>query len=172
MDRASSTSRQLVHLSTDTLYQCLGFRNIDNLVKHLPTIAQQNVKIQQISDDIIQSTGQHATIHKSRANQKPIDRGHSYGHTMHMDIGYGSQTAIGGIKYCLFIIDRFSRQKYIYPLTDLKGTTLSTQLQQLFTDIGGTPKRIICDCDPKLLHGAVADLLRKERITLSSAPRD
>ena len=89
-----------------------------------------------------------------------------------MDIGYGSETAIGGIKYCLFMIDRFSRQKYVYPLSDLKGETISTQLQQLFTDIGGVPNRIICDCDPKLLQGSVAALLRKERVILSSVPRD
>ena len=172
VDRASSTSRKLVHLSSENLHQHFGFRNIDNLLKHLPTLAQPNVKLQRTSDDVLEATGKFSTIHKSKSNKTPTDKGTHFGQTINMDIGYGSHTAIGGIKYCLFLVDRFSRQKYVYPLTDLSGSTISTQLQQFFMDIGGTPKRILCDCDKKLLQGNVAELLRKEKVLLASAPRD
>ena len=171
VDRASSSSRQLVHLSSDHLYEYFGYRNIDHLLKHLPTIAQDNVNLKRSRDDVLQSTGQYSTIHKNNSNKSPLQRYEQFGTTFHMDIGYGSETAIEGVKYCLFLIDRATRQKYTYPLKNLQGSSIKTQFQQFHTDIGLTPKRIITDCDKKLLEGEMGQYMREEKIKITGAPR-
>ena len=171
VDSTSSTCRQLVHLSTEHLYQYFGYRNIDKLLKHLPTLTTDHTKLRRDKDDSLDSINNHATIHKARANKKPIPWGDHFAHTVHMDIGYGSDIAIDNVRYCLFLIDRATRQKYTYPLSDLAGTTITNQLEQFITDIGITPSRILTDCDPKLLNGAVMDFARQNKITLTGAPK-
>ena len=87
-----------------------------------------------------------------------------------MDIGYGSCTALEGIKYCLFLVDRQSRQKCAYGLKNLEGSTLVTAFQQFQTDTVITPQRVITDCDNKLLKGAMGQYMRKEKIRITGAP--
>ena len=65
-----------------------------------------------------------------------------------MDIGYGCQTGIGGVKYCLFIVDRATRMKYTYPLKSLKHDVLPA-LQLLATDLGRNPGKLVTDFDHK-----------------------
>ena len=87
-----------------------------------------------------------------------------------MDIGYGSCTALNGINHCLFLIDRKSRQKYTYGLTDLSGDTIVEAFKQFQTDIGMSPQRRITDCDNKLIKGSMAKHLRQEKIRITGAP--
>merc|ERR1712045_409168 len=108
VDRASSTTRKLVHLTPDHLYQYFGYRSIDTLLKHLPTISNDNVKLRRTKDDTLENLGQYATIHKKNSNKSKIPPSPHFGHTIYMDIGYGSSTAIEGVKYCLFLVDRMS----------------------------------------------------------------
>jgi len=105
VDRVPSASRKLVRVSPHQLYQSFAYRNIDNVLKHLSTITDKNISIKRDPDDIIKNTGEFATIHKSRSNKKFNQPIKPFGKTIHINIGYGSDDAIGGIKYCLFIID-------------------------------------------------------------------
>jgi len=66
------------------------------------------------------------------------------GDAVHMDIIYGSNTAINGIKYPLFIVDRATRFKFLYPLKNLKEDIL-TSIQQFAFDIQRFPKCIRTD---------------------------
>ena len=43
---------------------------------------------------------------KKRRNTKPVPRPAAFGDVFHFDIGYGAGTAIGGIRYALFFVDR------------------------------------------------------------------
>ena len=87
-----------------------------------------------------------------------------------MDIGYGSGIAVGGQKYCLMLVDATSRKKWVYGLANLQGTSIVSQLQQFFIDVGRAPRMIQTDFDPKFLGGAVANLCRHKGITLRASP--
>ena len=86
-----------------------------------------------------------------------------------MDIGYGSCSGIGGIKYTLLLIDKFSRYKFVYGLTNLT-TSLLEAVEKFLAECGVTPSLIRTDFDHKLLGGAVASLLTKEKINIEAAP--
>ena len=64
--------------------------------------------------------GEIATINKPRISTKNVTLPAHLGDVLHMDIGYGCSAGIGGIKYALFVVDRATRNKYIYGLTSLK----------------------------------------------------
>ena len=93
--------------------------------------------------------GTTATIDKNNKNTSPLPLPNQFGQVMHMDILFGSRTAIAGIKYALFIVDRATRQKFILPLTNLKNDILD-QLKQFCQELGFVPKRFLSDCDNKL----------------------
>ena len=171
VERASSTSRKLVHLSSNHLYQYFGFRNIDTLLKHLLDITDDTVKLRKTSDDTIDSTGEFATIHKYKANKTLSPKHEKFSDTMHMDISYGSSVALNRIRSCLFIVDHATRKKYAYPLCNLEGDTILTQFKQFHTDIGITPKRMIADCDKNLLKGKMGDYFRDNHIIVTGAPK-
>ena len=170
VDRIPSSNRQYVQLSSAQLYQSFAYRNIDNLLKHLPTIAQPNIKIEKDPDFALGQIGQNATIHKGKSNKQFTKIKEAFGDTIHIDIGYGSSTGIGGVKYCLFLVDRSTTAKYTYPLKDLDGGSIAEQLQKWMVDLSITPKRIRADCDPKLMFGAMHKLAISHNIQLSAAP--
>ena len=68
---------------------------------------------------------------------------------VHMDIVLGAKTAIGDIKYALFIVNRSTRKQQIYPLTSLKNDLLPAMKQFCF-DIGQRQSRILTNFDQKL----------------------
>ena len=70
VDRAFSSSRNYISISPQQLYQSFAYRNIDNIIKHLPTIAKDTISISKDPDKVIPNSGQYATIHKSRSNKK------------------------------------------------------------------------------------------------------
>lgn len=74
---------------------------------------------------------------------------------IHMDIFFGSRTAIGGIKYVLFIVDRATRQISILPLTNLKNDILD-RLKTFCQDLGFVPKIFLSDCDNKLFSSTIS----------------
>lgn len=63
-----------------------------------------------------------------------------------MDILYGAGTAHGGTKYAFYLVDRATRYKSIYPLTNL-GEDVLTQLKQYCADMNIIPTKFISDCD-------------------------
>ena len=79
--------------------------NIDDVVKHLPTIAKPSISITKIDKEPVLDLGDVSTIEKRPRNTTPIPLPSKFGEVIHMDIGFGSKTAITGVKYCLFLID-------------------------------------------------------------------
>jgi hypothetical protein len=136
--------------------------------------------ISQMADGVkIVNTGL-APIHFSdvtsiprRRRGKLIRRPAGVLHKFGIDIGYGdSDTGPGGYKYCLLIVDFHTRFNWIYGLKDTCGSSIVGVLQQFFIDAGGIPAIIQTDFDPRLLGGAVRDLLRFRQITLRASPPD
>ena len=90
---------------------------------------------------------------------------------MHMGIVYGTSTAINGIRYGLFIVDRATRLRFILPLKNLKSDLLPT-LKTLCNNIGMVPKRFIADFDHKLMGQHILDHFTDTEgfCTIESAP--
>ena len=89
-----------------------------------------------------------------------------------MDIVFGAKTAIGGIKYALFIVDRATRKQHIYSLSSLKHDLLPA-LQTFCSDIGRRPSQIITDFNHKLCGKKVIDYFTPSdspKLIIESAP--
>ena len=92
------------------------------------------------------------------------------GENWHVDIGFGPCTAIGGIKYSLYFVERATRTQRIYPLANLTSSLL-TGFQKFRRDCGkSTPTTIYTDFDPKLIQGQVSEFLLGQNIHILAAP--
>ena len=160
---------QRVSFTHDQLRKGFGFRNIDNIIKHLKDTCHDNFSISTHDQEPTIDLGRTATIERPKRNTQPNPLPKHFGNTIHMDIIFGSRVAIRGVKYGLFLIDKATRQKYIYPLRDLKDDIL-TQIQQFCADIGFVPRRFISDCDNKLMGKAIREWLSKQNSIVHHAP--
>ena len=82
---------------------------------------------------------------------------------------YGCSAGIGGIKYDLFVVDRATRNKYMYGLTPLRHDIMPA-IQQLVTDIWLNPAKIVTDYDHKLMWKKVSEYLNDIRCKIESTP--
>jgi hypothetical protein len=83
--------------------------------------------------------GNVANIKKSRRNKIPIARPPNFLARVHMDIGYGDCKAVGGARYCALLVDRATRQTFIYGLKSLTHASLIAVFQQFRLDAGALP---------------------------------
>ena len=113
--------------------------------------------------------GTTATVDKSNRNKTPLTLPEQFADTVHMDILYGANTAHGGIKYALYIVDRTTRYKYIHPLKNLT-TDILDGIKSFCSDMGTVPKRFISDCDNRLFSSAVSDWLKDNNSQITAAP--
>ena len=65
-DQASSTLPDNITLSFDVLQKSVGFTNVHKVLKHMPEVAQDTVKIKDIGKSAIKNLGEVATL-----NRKP-----------------------------------------------------------------------------------------------------
>ena len=101
-------------------------------------IAQPGIHVCDPKPDPFEDIGPVTTIDKKRENKQPLPRPQQFGNTFHIDIGYGTGKAIGGITHCLFLVDRATRKKYIYPLKNLTSS-LMRAMRKFLKDIRITP---------------------------------
>ena len=172
VDSISSTIPANVQLTVDELRRNVGFRNVDTLIKNFNQITNGQTSISSIEEEPTIDLGSVATIHHKRSNTTPLPQGESFGDVFHCDIGFGVRTAIGGNKYCLFLIDRATRMKYIYGLKTLLGSSIQAALRQFVLDIGRFPKRLLCDFDTKLIRGESETFLKSNGVQVQSAPAE
>ena len=105
-----------VSFTLDRLQRRLGFRNINNILPQIQQTSQQNFSISSTDQEPTLDLGYAATVDKSNRNTTPLTLPSTFGDIVHMDILYGSATAHGQIKYALYIIDRATRYKAIFPI--------------------------------------------------------
>jgi hypothetical protein len=86
-----------------------------------------------------------------------------------MDIGYGPERSIGGIKYTLLLVDKCLRYKFIYSLKNLT-TSLTEAVSKFISDCSTKPTLIRTDFDYKLMGGSVCKLLTDHKVQVESAP--
>jgi len=157
VDIPLATAPQKAIYSTDQLRKYFGFRNVNTIIKELKQTAT-NFGISTLESEPILDIGDIATIDKPQRNTSPLPLPINPGDVIHADILFGSGPAIGGAKYALFLVDRASRHKYIYPIQNLKEDILPSFIK-FFNDIGRTPNLIRTDFDHKLMGKVVENHL-------------
>jgi hypothetical protein len=164
----NSATPKIVTMTKEVLNQSIGFRKVDDFIKHINTVSTTKLKIQKDKSPRIDS-GETASMKSSRRNTTPLKIPENIGDVWHIDIGFGPCASIGGYKYTLMAVDRRSRYKLIYGLKNLK-TSLLKAMQCFLRDCGPTPKLLRTDFDYKIMGGKVGDLLRENKITIQSSP--
>ena len=160
-DRPSSTEPQMKSFTVDLFQKCVGFQNIRTILdsKHL---AQPNISFPNLGRDPVRDFGEVATLPKRRRNKTTSAPPALFGDVFHYDIVYGANTAIGGYRYALFLVDVKTRHLFEYPLRDISGSSLKHAMSAFTKDIGGKPRRMLADRDFRLIGGAVADFLETD----------
>ena len=148
-----------------------GFRQISHIIHEIKTVSERNFHISYNNNEPITSLGDVATISTPKRNHSPIPLPLQFDYIFHMDIVFGSKTAIGGIKYGLFLIDRATRFKRILPLKNLT-IDITDALLKLKNTLHLFPKRIITDYDHKLIGDKIQRFFIENNIncTIEAAP--
>ena len=150
------------------LEQATGSSNIESIIQHMPTVSTQSLTVSPDVNPIL-DWGQVSTINSNRRNTKPSKPPPNYSDVWHMDIGYGPCASIGGYRYTLLLVDKSTRFKFIYGLTNLKDS-LQQAFKKFFLHCGSKPKLVRCDFDPKFMGKHVQKLFQDEKIQLQAAP--
>lgn len=115
VDKVSSTLPATVTINKDKLHSCLGFRNIDNVVKCITTHYQPTIKLTSTPSDPVMDLGDVATMQKKGRNTEAVERPKIFGEVFHCDKVFGPDIGIGNVHYALILVDRFGRFAYTYP---------------------------------------------------------
>ncbi len=169
VDKVSSSLPATITMTEDYIRSCVGFRGIDLLKKHMSTLYQDTVKIDNLPQDAVLDAGGTATLQKKCRNTTPVPRPLAFGDVFHVDIVFGPEVSIGNIHYGLLFTDRFSRMTYLYPLQNLMSD-IKRQFEFFFAHLGVIPKRIISDFDTKLIGGSAREYLNSLLIHVNAAP--
>jgi len=169
VDKSSSSLPNMITMNEDYIRASVGFRRIESIKQHLPSLYQNTIQLDHTPADAILDVGHFANLRKTKRNTTPVPRPSFFGDTIHMDIVFGPEVAIGNVHFGLFFTDRFSRMNYIYPLQNLT-TDIPRQMNAFFAHIGTLPKRLISDFDLKLIGGKARDHLNSLLIHVNAAP--
>jgi len=169
IDKASSSLPGTISMSEDYICACIGFRRIDIPEQHFSDLYQTTVKLDSTPPDAVLDSGNFATMRKKARNTVPVPRSSYFGETIHIDIVFGPDIAVGNVHYGLLFTDRFSRMTYLYPLQNLTSD-IPKQLQAFFAHIGRLPTRLISDFDLKLIGGKAREYLNNLLIHINAAP--
>jgi hypothetical protein len=169
IDKASSSLPSKISMSEDYIRACIGFRRVDILKQHFSDLYQTTVTLDSTPPDAVLDSGNFATMRKKARNTVPVPRSSYFGETIHIDIVFGPDIAVGNVHYGLLFTDRFSRMTYLYPLQNLTSD-IPKQLQAFFAHIGRLPTRLISDFDLKLIGGKAREYLNNLLIHINPAP--
>ena len=106
-------------MTIEELQKSIGFLNADRLLSTLQKTSQPTIQISNTDREPFLDLGEVATLDKPARNTNPLPLPPHVGHTIHIDIAYGSWVGLDGIKYALFAVDRASHYRYIYPMKTL-----------------------------------------------------
>lgn len=72
-----------------------------------------------------------------------------------------------GNRYLLVVCDHFTRWCEVYPLPDMKATTVATTIVSEFISRYGCPRRLHSDCAPNFVGAVMSEMCRLLQITQS-----
>ena len=127
---------QFESLNIHRIFVCCQFRN----QKHLTA-------------GIIPSTiGSFATI-PNPPNRKPIQKQRQCLDKVHMDTVFGDCVALGGNRYTLLLVYAATRYYWLYGMSSLSSTSITSALENIKSEARQLPKRFYSKFDRKLIVG-------------------
>jgi hypothetical protein len=169
VDKVNFSLPKVMTMPQHMLQKSIGHLNTSLLEKHIHQLGTKSLQIQRINASLHEDPGQTATMQSSRRNTTPSPKPKNYSDIWHVDIGFGPCSAIGGIRYTLMFIDKYSRFKFVYGIKNLKDSLLKA-MKQFVMDAGVKPKLIRTDFDQKLIGGQVKDFLLNQSIKIEASP--
>ncbi len=131
IDKRSSSLPSRLTLSEDFIRASMGFRHVDTIKRHLLTLYQDTINLDQSPCDAILDPGDFATLRKTPRNTTPVQRPAGFGDVIHVDIVFGPKVALANVHYGIIFTDRFSRMTYRFPLQNLNQVIIK-QLDNFF----------------------------------------
>ena len=138
---------QCESLNLHRIFRCCQFRNQDHLT------AETNASL--VNSGIILSTIVSFATISNPSNVKPIKKRHQYLDKVHMDIVFCDCVALGGHRYTLILVDLATRYLYIYWMSYLSSTSITSALDIFNSEAGQLPKRFHFNFNRKLIGGNV-----------------
>ena len=124
VDKPNASMPQILPMTREYLAQSFGYLGTNKIIRLLSKTSKKTIRIHNEHSPNL-DPGSAATMHSNKRNTTPLERASTYSAKWHMDIGFGPTTAIGGIKYCLLLVDSYSRLKLTYGLTNLTTSLIS-----------------------------------------------
>ena len=168
VDKPLATSDTSTSYTIDQLKRNFGFRNIQSILNEMKTTID-NLHVSTSDKEPITDLGEVTTINKPKRNTNPLNLPEKFGDLIHMDILFGSGTSIGGYRYALFLVDRATRSKFVYPIRSLKNDILNT-IKTFCSDIQMVPKAFKTDFDHKIMGKQVQYFIKSNNGTIESVP--
>ena len=166
-DKAPKHFPKLRRLTTHQLHRYLGHRQLKKW-KEIELIAD-DVKVAD-HGEIPVEFGDVVNISRARRNKEPVPRPESYLDSVHMDIGYGDCESVGGFRYVLLLVDRTTRNAWVYGLKTLSQDLIVQALEKFRLDAGALPKTLYTDFDKKLIAGTTEKWLTTNECKVLPAP--
>ena len=98
VDKPRSSAPKTVTITEDNLRKYVGFQNTTRMIPHLTECFKSNFHFSTLDREPILDIGEVTTIDKSRISTKTVTLPPTFGDALHMDIGYGCNAGLNGIK--------------------------------------------------------------------------
>ena len=134
---------QFESLNLHHIFSCRQFRN----QKHLTTETNASM----VKSGILLSTiGSFATI-ANPPKGNTIKKRRQYLDKFHIYIVFGDCVALGGNRYALLLVDVYKRYCWIYSMSSLSSTSITSALEQFKADVGCLPHQFHSNFERKLI---------------------
>lgn len=143
--------------------ETFGFRNLQKLLPQLKHTCQNNFTISNSDSEPIIDLGSVSTIKTPSRNRTPLKLPHHFGDMFHCDIVYGSETDYEEVRYALLMVDRATRYKLVYPLTNLTDD-ITNALEKFYSTFKLFPKVLRSDYDKKLIGSKIESFIKKHNL--------
>jgi hypothetical protein len=120
VNKVNSSQPKTTSISHADHLRSIGFLKTENLRKYMPRLGLNNFNIQRLPRSPKLDEGETATMNSNRRNKTTLPIPATFSSAWNIDIGFGPCTAIGGIKYTLLAVNKKTRLKLVYGLTNLK----------------------------------------------------
>ena len=150
-------------INWNILEKCVGFANMKKVLSKMNIVTANTVTVPQLGKNPQLDRGAAANLRKGNRNRKSKTKATGVGHTIHYDIGHGTGTSIGGVKYVLVLLDKSTKHLYEYGLRTVKEESILRAIKLFINELGVIPERMVADRDFKLISGKVADFLQTPR---------
>ena len=99
-----------------------------------------------------------------------INKIRQYLDKVHMDIVFGDCVALGGHVYALLLVDVATRYFWLYVMSSLSSTSITSALEKSKPDVGRLPHRFHSDFDRKLIGGNALQWIISNGSNIIAAP--